>query len=82
MAAIRNKPAPGNHGKSVLTGLPARSAGSGDGISGHAQIVEGTPDIAGELVDGGGYAVAALGLNLAGGKAAQACDVFRAVAGA
>jgi hypothetical protein len=71
-----------NQGKSVLTGLPARSAGSGDGIAGHAQIVEDSPDIAGELADGGGDAVAALGLDQAGGKAAQACDVFRAVAGA
>ena len=69
------------HGKSVLTGLPARSAGSGDGVAGHAQIVEDTPDIACELVDGGGDAVAALGLDQTGGKAAQARDVFRAVAG-
>ena len=69
-------------GKSVLTGLFARNAGPGDGIAGHAQIVEDPPDITGELVDGGGDAVAALGLDQAGGKAAQAGDVFRAVAGA
>ncbi len=70
------------HGKSVLTGLPARSEGSGAGIAGHAQIVEDASDISGELVDSSGDAVAALGFDQAGGEATQAGDVFRTVAGA
>ena len=69
------------HGKSVLASLMARRSGSKDGIIGHAQIVEDAADIAGELADGGGDAVAAFGLQTRG-KAAQACEVFQAVAGA
>jgi len=78
----RKLAAGGRHGKSVLNGVSARSSGSGDGIIGHAQIVDDESDIASEFGDGGGDAVAALGFDQAGGETAQACDVFRAVAGA
>ncbi len=67
--------------KSVLTGLCLRSTRSGYGISGHAQIVENTPDVASELVDDGGNAAVALGLGQAGGETAQACGVLRPVSG-
>jgi hypothetical protein len=70
------------HGKSVLSAVSARSSGFGDGIIGQAQRVEDESDIAGELGDGGGDAVAAVGFDQAGGETAQACDVLRAVAGA
>jgi hypothetical protein len=40
------------------------------GIPGHAQIVKDASDIAGEFGDGGGNAIAALGFDQAGGKAA------------
>ncbi len=70
------------HGKSVLNVLPARSAGSGHGIAAHAQIVEDASDIAGELSDSGGNAIAALGLDQAGGEATQTGEVFRTMTGA
>lgn len=46
------------------------------------QIVEDPSDVAGESSDGGGNALGALGLDQAGGKAAQPRHVLRSVASA
>jgi len=71
------------HGKSVLPGVTTLvRAGSWIRVLGHAQIVEDSADTTGELVDGGDDTIGALGLDETGGKAAQPCDVLRAVAGA
>ena len=70
------------HDKSILPGLTARRSGSKDGILGHAQIIKDASDISGEPGDGGGDAGAALGFDRTSGKAAQAYEVFWAVAGA
>ena len=51
-------------------------------VLGHAQIVEDAADTTGQLVDGGGDTIGALGLDETGREAAQPSDVLRAVTGA
>ena len=80
-AGIKSRRGTG-HGKTVLPQLRGRRSRPRIGIVGHAQIVENAPDIAGQSVDRGGIAVAALGLDQSGGETAQAGDVFRTVSGA
>ena len=66
--SINSNHAP-THGESVLTGRRWQPLCSGQGASGHAQVVEDSPDIASEALNGGRDAVAALGLDQADGKA-------------
>ena len=69
------------HGKSVLNPLINKRNISWNGVAGHSQIVEDVADVAGELADGGSDAIAALGLDDADSKSAQAGNVLRPVAG-
>jgi hypothetical protein len=67
----------GEHGKSVLPSKTRLGTCSWVRVTGHTQVIEDTANIVCQLVDGGGDAIGAFGLDETAGKATQPCDGLR-----